>query len=180
MLTRAGGVQTDDQITVDAAKAILENKVGIKCATITPDEARVKEFNLKQMWRSPNGTVRAPLPPSLLHPHGVPQIRNILGGTVFREPIILERVPKPVPGWVKPITIGRHAFGDQYRSTDYIVPGAGRLELVFTPKDGSAPTTMNVFDFKDPGVAMAMYNTDEVGFLWRSFRGAACPCAGCG
>ncbi|KAL1663757.1 hypothetical protein GGF50DRAFT_127768 [Schizophyllum commune] len=146
---------TDDQITVDAAKAILENKVGIKCATITPDEARVKEFNLKQMWRSPNGT-----------------IRNILGGTVFREPIILERVPKPVPGWVKPITIGRHAFGDQYRSTDYIVPGAGRLELVFTPKDGSAPTTMNVFDFKDPGVAMAMYNTDEsiTGFAHASFK----------
>ncbi|KAL1718241.1 hypothetical protein EV715DRAFT_201534 [Schizophyllum commune] len=146
---------TDDQITVDAAKAILENKVGIKCATITPDEARVKEFNLKQMWRSPNGT-----------------IRNILGGTVFREPIILERVPKPVPGWVKPITIGRHAFGDQYRSTDYIVPGAGRLELVFTPKDGSAPTIMNVFDFKDPGVAMAMYNTDEsiTGFAHASFK----------
>ncbi|KAL1741543.1 hypothetical protein HDZ31DRAFT_84754 [Schizophyllum fasciatum] len=146
---------TDDQITVDAAKAILENKVGIKCATITPDEARVKEFNLKQMWRSPNGT-----------------IRNILGGTVFREPIILERVPKPVPGWVKPITIGRHAFGDQYRSTDYIVPGAGRLELVFSPQDGSAPTKLNVFDFKKPGVAMAMYNTDEsiTGFAHASFK----------
>ena len=113
-----------------------------------------------------------PLPSLSSHSQDAPQIRNILGGTVFREPIILERVPKPVPGWVKPITIGRHAFGDQYRSTDYIVPGAGRLELVFTPKDGSAPTTMNVFDFKDPGVAMAMYNTDEsiTGFAHASFK----------
>ncbi|KAH6910601.1 isocitrate dehydrogenase [Coprinopsis sp. MPI-PUGE-AT-0042] len=147
--------QTNDKVTVDAAEAIIKYKVGIKCATITPDEARVEEFKLKEMWRSPNGT-----------------IRNILGGTVFREPIILERVPKPVPGWVKPICIGRHAFGDQYRSTDYVVPGAGNLKLVYTPADGSAPTELNVFDFKKPGVAMAMYNTDEsiTGFAHSSFK----------
>ncbi|TEB25547.1 isocitrate dehydrogenase [Coprinellus micaceus] len=147
--------QTNDQVTVDAANAIIEHQVGIKCATITPDEARVEEFKLKEMWRSPNGT-----------------IRNILGGTVFREPIILEKIPRPVPGWVKPICIGRHAFGDQYRSTDYVVPGPGRLQLVYTPADGSAPVSMNVYDFKAGGVAMAMYNTDEsiTGFAHSSFK----------
>jgi len=147
--------QTNDQVTVDAANAIIEHKVGIKCATITPDEARVEEFKLKEMWRSPNGT-----------------IRNILGGTVFREPIILKRVPKPVPGWVNPIVIGRHAFGDQYRSTDFVAPGPGKLQLVYTPADGGAPTTMNVYDFKGKGVAMSMYNTDEsiTGFAHASFK----------
>ncbi|EIN09597.1 isocitrate dehydrogenase [Punctularia strigosozonata HHB-11173 SS5] len=147
--------QTDDQVTVEAAEAILKYSVGIKCATITPDEARVKEFNLKHMWKSPNGT-----------------IRNILGGTVFREPIILERIPKPIPGWVKPIVIGRHAFGDQYRSTDFIAPGPGKLQLVFTPQDGSAPTTLDVYDFKGKGVAMSMYNTDDsiTGFAHSSFK----------
>lgn len=147
--------QTNDQVTVDAANAILQYHVGIKCATITPDEARVKEFKLKVMWRSPNGT-----------------IRNILGGTVFREPIILSKIPKPIPGWVKPIIIGRHAFGDQYRSTDYVAPGPGKLQLVYTPADGSAATVMDVYDFKGPGVAMAMYNTDEsiIGFAHSSFK----------
>ncbi|KIM41455.1 hypothetical protein M413DRAFT_445452 [Hebeloma cylindrosporum] len=147
--------QTNDQVTVDAANAILQYHVGIKCATITPDEARVKEFKLKEMWRSPNGT-----------------IRNILGGTVFREPIILSKIPKPIPGWVKPIIIGRHAFGDQYRSTDYVAPGPGKLQLVYTPADGSAATVMDVYDFKGPGVAMAMYNTDEsiIGFAHSSFK----------
>ncbi|KAG6841977.1 hypothetical protein C0991_004468 [Blastosporella zonata] len=147
--------KTNDQVTIDAAKAILEHSVGIKCATITPDEARVKEFKLKEMWRSPNGT-----------------IRNILGGTVFREPIVLERIPKPIPGWVNPIVIGRHAFGDQYRSTDFVAPGPGKLQLVYTPTDGSAPTTMNVYDFKGRGVAMSMYNTDEsiTGFAHSSFK----------
>ncbi|KAI0313878.1 isocitrate dehydrogenase [Amylostereum chailletii] len=146
---------TNDEVTVESAKAILEYKVGIKCATITPDEARVKEFNLKQMWRSPNGT-----------------IRNILGGTVFREPIILERIPRPVPGWTNPIVIGRHAFGDQYRSTDFVAPGPGTIQLVYTPADGGKPTTMNVYDFKGSGVAMAMYNTDESiqGFAHASFK----------
>ena len=132
-------------MTVDSAEAILKYNVGIKCATITPDEARVKEFNLKQMWKSPNGT-----------------IRNILGGTVFREPIILKSIPRPVPGWKNPIVIGRHAFGDQYRSTDFVAPGPGKLQLVFTPVDGSKPTILDVYDFKGPGVAMSMYNTDEV------------------
>ncbi|KAJ7084887.1 hypothetical protein B0H15DRAFT_923550 [Mycena belliarum] len=147
--------QTNDQITVDAANAILEHKVGIKCATITPDEERVKEFKLKEMWRSPNGT-----------------IRNILGGTVFREPIILSRIPKPIPGWVKPIVIGRHAFGDQYRSTDFIAPGPGKLQMVYTPTDGSPATTLNVYDFVGRGVAMSMYNTDEsiTGFAHSSFK----------
>ncbi|KAF5325190.1 hypothetical protein D9619_009757 [Psilocybe cf. subviscida] len=147
--------QTNDQVTVDAAKAIVEHKVGIKCATITPDEARVKEFNLKEMWKSPNGT-----------------IRNILGGTVFREPIILSKIPKPIPGWVNPIVIGRHAFGDQYRSTDFVAPGPGKLQLVYTPSDGSPATTMNVYDFTGPGVAMSMYNTDEsiTGFAHSSFK----------
>ncbi|ETW77385.1 hypothetical protein HETIRDRAFT_37241 [Heterobasidion irregulare TC 32-1] len=146
---------TNDQITIDSANAILEHKVGIKCATITPDEARVEEFKLKQMWRSPNGT-----------------IRNILGGTVFREPIILERIPRPIPGWVNPIVIGRHAFGDQYRSTDFVAPGPGKLQLVYTPADGAAPTTLDVYDFQGRGVAMAMYNTDEsiTGFAHSSFK----------
>ncbi|KAF9492684.1 isocitrate dehydrogenase [Pleurotus eryngii] len=147
--------QTNDQVTVDAANAIIEHSVGIKCATITPDEARVKEFNLKEMWKSPNGT-----------------IRNILGGTVFREPIVLERIPRPIPGWVKPICIGRHAFGDQYRSTDYVVPGPGKLQLVYTPADRGQKTTLDVYDFKGPGVAMSMYNTDEsiTGFAHASFK----------
>ncbi|KZV87672.1 isocitrate dehydrogenase [Exidia glandulosa HHB12029] len=145
---------TEDRVTIDSAEAILKYSVGIKCATITPDEARVEEFKLKQMWKSPNGT-----------------IRNILGGTVFREPIVLDSIPKPVPGWTKPIVIGRHAFGDQYRSTDYIVPGPGKLQLVFTP-EGGQKVEMNVFDFKGPGVAMSMYNTDEsiTGFAHSSFK----------
>ncbi|KAJ3504395.1 hypothetical protein NLJ89_g7956 [Agrocybe chaxingu] len=147
--------QTNDQVTIDAANAIIEHQVGIKCATITPDEARVEEFKLKEMWKSPNGT-----------------IRNILGGTVFREPIILSKIPKPIPGWVKPIIIGRHAFGDQYRSTDFVAPGPGKLQLVYTPKDGKAPTVLDVYDFKGPGVAMSMYNTDEsiIGFAHASFK----------
>ncbi|GLB39968.1 putative isocitrate and isopropylmalate dehydrogenases family protein [Lyophyllum shimeji] len=147
--------QTNDQVTVDAAHAILKHSVGIKCATITPDEARVEEFKLKEMWKSPNGT-----------------IRNILGGTVFREPIVLKRIPRPIPGWVKPIVIGRHAFGDQYRSTDFVAPGPGKLQLVYTPKDGSPPTTLDVYDFKGKGVAMSMYNTDEsiTGFAHSSFK----------
>ncbi|KAI0725994.1 isocitrate dehydrogenase NADP-dependent [Fomitopsis betulina] len=146
---------TNDQVTVDSSEAILKYNVGIKCATITPDEARVKEFNLKQMWKSPNGT-----------------IRNILGGTVFREPIILKGIPKPIPGWKNPIVIGRHAFGDQYRSTDFIAPGPGKLQLVFTPADGSKPTIMDVYDFKGKGVAMSMYNTDDsiTGFAHSSFK----------
>ncbi|PBL03118.1 isocitrate dehydrogenase NADP-dependent [Armillaria gallica] len=146
---------TNDQVTIDSANAILEHKVGIKCATITPDEARVEEFKLKEMWKSPNGT-----------------IRNILGGTVFREPIILAKIPKPIPGWVKPIIIGRHAFGDQYRATDFVAPGPGKLQLVYTPTDGSQPTTLNVYDFKGAGVAMSMYNTDEsiAGFAQSSFK----------
>jgi len=146
---------TDDKVTVDSAEAILKYQVGVKCATITPDEARVEEFKLKQMWKSPNGT-----------------IRNILGGTVFREPIVLDRIPKPVPGWVKPIVIGRHAFGDQYRATDYIVPGAGKLQMVFTPENGGEKTVLNVYDFKEPGVALAMYNIDSSieGFAHSSFK----------
>ncbi|EMD36919.1 hypothetical protein CERSUDRAFT_65670 [Gelatoporia subvermispora B] len=146
---------TNDQVTIDSAEAILKYNVGIKCATITPDEARVQEFNLKQMWKSPNGT-----------------IRNILGGTVFREPIILQRIPRPVPGWKNPIVIGRHAFGDQYRSTDFVAPGPGTLKLVYTPADGSAPTSLQVYDFKGKGVAMSMYNTDEsiTGFAHSSFK----------
>ncbi|KAJ7242029.1 hypothetical protein C8J57DRAFT_71091 [Mycena rebaudengoi] len=147
--------QTNDQVTVEAANAILKYSVGIKCATITPDEQRVEEFKLKEMWRSPNGT-----------------IRNILGGTVFREPIILSRIPKPIPGWVKPIIIGRHAFGDQYRSTDFIAPGPGKLQMVYTPADGAPATTLNVYDFVGKGVAMTMYNTDEsiTGFAHSSFK----------
>ncbi|KAL0946260.1 hypothetical protein HGRIS_012515 [Hohenbuehelia grisea] len=146
---------TNDKITVDAAEAIIKYSVGIKCATITPDEERVKEFKLKEMWKSPNGT-----------------IRNILGGTVFREPIILDRIPKPIPGWVKPICIGRHAFGDQYRSTDFIAPGPGKLQLVYTPASGGEKTTLDVYDFKGKGVAMSMYNTDDsiTGFAHSSFK----------
>ena len=144
---------TDDQITVDAANAIKEHGVGVKCATITPDEDRVSEFDLKRMYKSPNGT-----------------IRNILGGTVFRQPIICNNVPRLVPGWTKPIVIGRHAFGDQYRATDMKVEGAGTLTLSFQPADGSEATTHTVYDFPDGGVAMAMYNLDE------SIRGFARAC----
>src|SRR5579884_735016 len=135
---------TDDQVTIDAANAIKQYGVGVKCATITPDEARVEEFGLKKMWKSPNGT-----------------IRNILGGVIFREPIIMSNVPRLVPSWTKPIVIGRHAFGDQYRATDLKVPGAGTLTLTFTPQDGSEPIELNVFDFPGSGVALAMYNLDE-------------------
>ncbi|QRV76676.1 Isocitrate/isopropylmalate dehydrogenase [Ceratobasidium sp. AG-Ba] len=153
---------TDDQVTIDSALAIAKYNVGIKvrsdpqCRVTTFDQrASPPEFKLKQMWRSPNGT-----------------IRNLLNGTVFREPIILERIPKPVPGWVKPIVIGRHAFGDQYRSTDFIAPGPGKLELIYTPKDGGKQTTLNVYDFEGPGIALAMYNTDESieGFAHASFK----------
>jgi len=146
---------TDDRITVEAAEAIKRHGVGVKCATITPDEDRVREFGLKQMWRSPNGT-----------------IRNILGGTVFREPIIMANVPRLVPGWTKPIVIGRHAFGDQYRATDVVVPGAGRLTLSFAPTNGSDPIELNVFDFPSGGVALAMYNLDDSirDFARSSFR----------
>ena len=136
--------ETDDQITIDAANAIIKYGVGVKCATITPDEQRVEEFNLKQMWRSPNGT-----------------IRNILGGTVFREPIICSNVPRLVPGWTHPIVIGRHAFGDQYRATDFLVPGAGKLTVKFEPEDGGETIEREVFNFTGSGVAMAMYNLDE-------------------
>ena len=136
--------ETQDQITVDAANAIREHGVGVKCATITPDEQRMEEFNLKKMWRSPNGT-----------------IRNILGGTVFREPIIMQNVPRYVPGWTRPIVIGRHAHGDQYKATDIRIPGPGQLKLQFVPEDGSAPETWDVHDFQSPGVAMGMYNLDE-------------------
>ena len=135
---------TNDQVTIDSAHAIQKHGVGVKCATITPDEARVKEFNLKQMWKSPNGT-----------------IRNILGGVIFREPIIIKNVPRLIPHWTKPIVIGRHAFGDQYKATDFRVPGAGKLTVTFTPTDGSKPMEFNVFDFPSSGVAMAMYNLDD-------------------
>lgn len=145
--------ETDDQITIDSAEAIKTYGVGVKCATITPDEGRVEEFGLKSMWRSPNGT-----------------IRNILGGTVFREPIICRNVPRLVPGWTKPIVVGRHAFGDQYRATDFLVPGAGKLTMTFTPDDGGEPIEREVFQFEEPGVAMAMYNLDE------SIRGFARAC----
>jgi len=146
---------TDDQVTLDAARAIKEFSVGVKCATITPDEARVEEFGLKKMWKSPNGT-----------------IRNELDGTVFREPIICRNVPRLVPGWTDPIVIGRHAFGDQYRATDFVVPGAGTLTLTFTPADGGAPIEREVFQFPGGGVAMAMYNLDESirGFARASFN----------
>ncbi|HEY0390736.1 MAG TPA: NADP-dependent isocitrate dehydrogenase [Solirubrobacterales bacterium] len=135
---------TRDQITVDAANAIKRHGVGVKCATITPDEARVEEFGLAEMYRSPNGT-----------------IRNILGGVIFREPIVISNVPRLVPGWTKPIVIGRHAFGDQYRATDMVVPGKGTLTLTYTPKDGSEPIELDVYDFPGPGIAMAMYNLDD-------------------
>jgi isocitrate dehydrogenase len=145
--------KTEDKITVDAANAIKQYRVGVKCATITPDEARVKEFKLKKMWKSPNGT-----------------IRNILDGTVFRQPIICKNVPRLVPGWTQPIVIGRHAFGDQYRATDFVVPGKGKLTINFEPSDGGAPIRHEVFDFPGSGVAMAMYNLDD------SIRGFARAC----
>jgi isocitrate dehydrogenase len=144
---------TDDQITIDAAKAIQQHGVGVKCATITPDEARVKEFGLKKMWKSPNGT-----------------IRNILGGTVFREPIICNNVPRLVPGWTQPIVVGRHAYGDQYRATDFLVPGPGKLTMRFEPAGGGSPIEHVVFEFPASGVAMGMYNVDE------SIRGFARAC----
>jgi isocitrate dehydrogenase len=135
---------TEDQITVDAANAIKEHGVGVKCATITPDEARVEEFGLKEMYRSPNGT-----------------IRNILGGVIFREPIVISNIPRLVPGWTKPIVIGRHAFGDQYRATDMVIPGEGTLTLTYTPGDGADPIELDVYDFTGGGIAMAMYNVDD-------------------
>jgi isocitrate dehydrogenase len=135
---------TDDQVTIDAAHAVKRHGVGVKCATITPDEARVAEFGLKKMWRSPNGT-----------------IRNILGGVIFREPIIMSNVPRLVPGWTKPIVVGRHAHGDQYKATDFVVPGPGKLTMTFTPQDGSEPMEFTVADFPGGGVAMGMYNYDE-------------------
>ena len=145
--------ETNDQITIDAAHAIARYNVGIKCATITPDEKRVEEFGLKKMWRSPNGT-----------------IRNILGGTVFREPILMKNVPRLVPGWTGPICIGRHAFGDQYRATDFRVHGKGKLTITFTPDDGKPVQSHEVYNFENDGVAMAMYNTDK------SIRGFAHAC----
>ena len=145
--------KTTDKVTVDAANAIKQYSVGVKCATITPDEDRVKEFNLKEMYRSPNGT-----------------IRNILGGTVFRQPIIAKNVPRLVPGWTKPIVIGRHAFGDQYRATDTIIPSSGRLSMVFEPDDGSKKIQHQIFNFPGPGIAMTMYNLDE------SIKGFARAC----
>lgn len=144
---------TNDQVTIDAAEAIKKYQVGIKCATITPDEERVKEFKLKQMWKSPNGT-----------------IRNILDGTVFREPIVCNNVPRLVPNWTAPIIVGRHAFGDQYRATDTVVKGKGKLTMTFTPEDGSAPQSFEVFNFKGDGVALCMYNTES------SIRGFAQSC----
>ncbi|KAI5964684.1 IDP1 [Candida pseudojiufengensis] len=146
---------TDDQITIDAAHAIQKYGVGVKCATITPDEARVKEFNLKKMWLSPNGT-----------------IRNILGGTVFRESIIIPCIPRLVQGWKEPIVIGRHAFGDQYKAKDLVIKEPGKLELRFTPENGGEPETYSVYDYKGPGVGLAMYNTDEsiTGFAHASFK----------
>ena len=146
---------TDDQVTIDAAHAILEYGVGVKCATITPDEARVEEFGLKKMWKSPNGT-----------------IRNILGGVIFREPIIMSNIPRLVPTWTKPIIVGRHAFGDQYRATDFKVPGPGTLTMTFTPADGSEPMEFQIFEFPESGVAMGMYNLDDSirDFARASFR----------
>lgn len=136
--------ETDDQVTIDSAEAIKHYGVGVKCATITPDEARVEEFGLKKMWRSPNGT-----------------IRNILGGTVFREPIICRNIPRLVPGWTEPIVIGRHAYGDQYRATDFRVPGKGKLMMKWVSEDGSETIEEEVFDFPGSGVAMGMYNLDD-------------------
>src|SRR5690348_8312958 len=145
--------RTHDQITIDSANAAKQYGVAVKCATITPDEARVKEFGLQEMWKSPNGT-----------------IRNIIGGTVFREPIICKNVPRLVPGWTKPIVIGRHAFGDQYRATDFKIPGKGKLTIKFVPADGGATIEKEVFNFPGSGVAMAMYNLEE------SIRGFARAC----
>lgn len=149
--------ETNDQITIDAAEAIKKYHVGIKCATITPDEDRVVEFGLKKMWRSPNGT-----------------IRNIVGGTIFREPIIMKNVPRYVQGWTKPICIGRHAFGDQYKATDLVTKGKGKLTMTFTPEDGSEPQSFEVYNFEENGVAMAMYNIDSsiYGFARSSFNQA--------
>ena len=147
--------KTNDQVTLDAANAIKKCKVGIKCATITPDEARVKEFNLKKMYRSPNGT-----------------IRNELNGTVFREPIVIKNIPRLVPGWTKPIVIGRHAFGDQYRATDFVASEPGSFVMTFKPKDQNKDqTVMKVYDFKGPDVLMGMYNTEEsiIGFAHSCF-----------
>ena len=146
--------KTDDRVTVESANAIKQYGVGVKCATITPDEARVTEFNLKKMWKSPNGT-----------------IRNILGGTVFREPIVCSNVPRYVPGWTKPIIIGRHAFGDQYKATDFVVPGKGKLTIKWVPEGGGEPIEHEVYDFPGGGVAMGMYNLDESikGFAHSSF-----------
>ena len=145
---------TNDQVTIDSAEAIKKYRVGVKCATITPDEERVKEFNLKKMWRSPNGT-----------------IRNILGGTVFRQPIIIKNIPRYVPTWTKPIVIGRHAFGDQYRATDFLIPGPGKLKLIFEPENGSS-ITKEVYNFKDKGCALSMYNLEEsiIGFARACFN----------
>jgi isocitrate dehydrogenase len=145
--------KTDDQITIDAANAIKEHRVGVKCATITPDEQRVEEFGLKKMWKSPNGT-----------------LRNIIGGTVFRQPIICKNVPRLVPGWTQPIVIGRHAFGDQYKATDMLVPGPGKLTMSFEPADGGEKITHTVYEFESSGVAMSMYNVDD------SIRGFARAC----
>ena len=145
--------KTNDQVTIDAANAIKKHGVGVKCATITPDEQRVEEFKLKQMWKSPNGT-----------------IRNILDGTIFREPIVCKNVPRLVPGWTKPIVIGRHAYGDQYRATDFVVPGKGKLTIRFEPSDGGKPIEREVFSFPGSGVALSMYNLDE------SIRGFARAC----
>ncbi|MEM7172194.1 MAG: NADP-dependent isocitrate dehydrogenase [Pseudomonadota bacterium] len=145
--------ETDDQITIDAANAIKKHRVGVKCATITPDEARVEEFGLKKMWRSPNGT-----------------IRNIVGGTIFRQPIIMKNVPRLVPGWTEPVVIGRHAFGDQYRATDFLVPGPGKLTMTFEPNDGGEAQKFDIFDFPEAGIAMGMYNLDA------SIRGFAEAC----
>jgi len=135
---------TDDQVTIDAATAIAKHGVGVKCATITPDEARVREFGLKRMWKSPNGT-----------------IRNILGGVIFREPIVMSNIPRLVPSWTKPIVIGRHAHGDQYRATDFVVPGPGRVTITYTPDDGAKPLEMEVARFDEGGVALGMYNYDS-------------------
>src|SRR3954471_13111723 len=147
--------ETDDQVTVDAANAIKQYGVGVKCATITPDEARVEEFGLKRMYRSPNGT-----------------IRNILGGVIFREPIVIDNIPRLVPSWTKPIIIGRHAFGDQYRAEDFVVPGKGKLTMNFQPEDGGDPINIDVFDFPGGGVALGMYNLDASirDFARASFR----------
>ncbi len=153
--------ETNDQITIEAAEAIKKYNVGIKCATITPDEKRVDEFGLKEMYRSPNGT-----------------IRNILGGTVFREPILINNVPRLVPGWKAPICIGRHAFGDQYRATDFLVKGKGKLTITFTPDDGSKTQSYDVYDFQGDGVALSMYNTDDsiYGFANSCFNMALQKC----